>query len=263
MQINHDPFEYFDMQRKARFSNSSSGSRRSIPSIKRNPSFQEAQFTRELFPLGMPANTLNMPLFLKEEKPYEDIFEEDNFDRSTDCQFLSSCYSATHMESSNNYEMSNECSVNIDDMVGSNENSLNFNKTVSAVQEVEPVPVEAVKPVISREGIRQAHKTSSVTAGSKAPRRCKKSDSQVAYLNELYTRLGGKWDGKCRKEAMAKTGLSRIQIYKWFFDRQLQEKAKTQKSKQTGHAHSDASEDLSTSENGDSQSLFTVEKVNF
>ena len=32
-----------------------------------------------------------------------------------------------------------------------------------------------------------------------------------------------------RREAMAKTGLSRIQIYKWFFDMQLQQKPREKK----------------------------------
>ena len=44
------------------------------------------------------------------------------------------------------------------------------------------------------------------------------------YLRELFFRLNGEWDGKVRKEAMRKTGLSRIQIYKWFFDMKLQQK---------------------------------------
>lgn len=38
--------------------------------------------------------------------------------------------------------------------------------------------------------------------------------------------MGGEWDGKVRKEAMRKTGLSRIQVYKWFFDMKLQQKPK-------------------------------------
>lgn len=81
--------------------------------------------------------------------------------------------------------------------------------------------VPEAKPLISREGMRQSHKTVPAYRGSK---RTKKNPEQVAYLSDLYERLGGKWDGKVRKDAMAKTGLSRIQIYKWFFDRQLQDK---------------------------------------
>jgi G:T-mismatch repair DNA endonuclease (very short patch repair protein) len=53
-------------------------------------------------------------------------------------------------------------------------------------------------------------------------RRKKKTAEQVEYLKELYYRLDGMWDGKVRKEAMRRTGLSRIQIYKWFFDMKLQ-----------------------------------------
>ena len=48
-------------------------------------------------------------------------------------------------------------------------------------------------------------------------------------MRELFDSLGGEWDGKCRKEAMAKTGLSRIQIYKWFFDMKLTTKPKERK----------------------------------
>ena len=61
--------------------------------------------------------------------------------------------------------------------------------------------------------------------------RRKKTPEQVAYLMELFERLGGEWDGKVRKEAMRKTGLSRIQIYKWFFDMKLQKLPKQQKVK--------------------------------
>ena len=49
-------------------------------------------------------------------------------------------------------------------------------------------------------------------------RRRKKTDDQVKYLRILFNQLGGRWDGQMRKEAMQKTGLSRIQIYNWFFD---------------------------------------------
>ena len=35
----------------------------------------------------------------------------------------------------------------------------------------------------------------------------------------------GKLNRKVRKEAMTKTGLAWIQIYKWFFDRQLKKSA--------------------------------------
>ncbi len=61
--------------------------------------------------------------------------------------------------------------------------------------------------------------------------RKKKTPEQVSYLLELFQRLNGEWDGKVRKEAMRKTGLSRIQIYKWFFDMKLQQKPKQQKVK--------------------------------
>ena len=53
-------------------------------------------------------------------------------------------------------------------------------------------------------------------------KRKKKTADQVEYLRSLFFKLGGEWSGKVRKEAMQKTGLSRIQIYKWFFDMKLQ-----------------------------------------
>jgi hypothetical protein len=37
----------------------------------------------------------------------------------------------------------------------------------------------------------------------------------------LYIKTKGKCDRKYRKEAIAATGLSWLQIYKWFFDKQL------------------------------------------
>lgn len=60
-------------------------------------------------------------------------------------------------------------------------------------------------------------------------RRRKKTENQVAYLRQLFNQLGGKWDGKVRKEAMQKTGLSRIQIYKWFFDMKMHQQPKEKK----------------------------------
>ena len=41
-------------------------------------------------------------------------------------------------------------------------------------------------------------------------KRKKKTSSQVEYLKNLFHKLGGEWNGKVRKEAMQKTGLSRI-----------------------------------------------------
>lgn len=281
MQINHDPFSYLDMPRHTRFSNESSGSRRSIPSIRRQPSFKESQVTMELFPLApaVGANGLHEPfdLCLKDEKPFVDIFESEarDEDHSTNDVLQQSSYAASLYDNSqpNVFEMTSEGSLNVEEMIGSNENSyaaaavVACKPAVSLFEEMEAVPVQSVRPLVSREGLRQAHKTSSVSLASRVSKRCKKSAGQVEFLNELYGRLGGKWDGKCRKEAMARTGLSRIQIYKWFFDRQLQEKAKTKDDSATPvadySASSDASETRSTSENGDSQPLFVVEKVNY
>ena len=51
--------------------------------------------------------------------------------------------------------------------------------------------------------------------------RIRKSEDQVRYLQRLYWKTKGKCDRKYRKEAMAATGLSWLQIYKWFFDKNL------------------------------------------
>ena len=121
--------------------------------------------------------------------------------------------------------------------------------------------IPEIKPVISREGLRRNHKTPSATQGV---RRRKKTNGQVEYLTKLYDRLGGKWDGRVRKEAMQATGLSRIQIYKWFFDRQLQEKSKSQKTRSRSNSFEESSEIQesvsSNADNGDSQPIFMVEK---
>lgn len=86
---------------------------------------------------------------------------------------------------------------------------------------LQPMPVSVDTPVISREGLRK--QKTHVSAARSGPKRKKKTETQVAYLRKLYHRLNGKWDGRVRKEAMQATGLSRIQIYKWFFDMQLQQ----------------------------------------
>lgn len=82
---------------------------------------------------------------------------------------------------------------------------------------------------VSREGKRKQRVSAPATMIKHNMRRKKKTVEQVEYLRELFDRLGGEWDGKVRKEAMAKTGLSRIQIYKWFFDMKLQQKPKEKK----------------------------------
>ena len=75
--------------------------------------------------------------------------------------------------------------------------------------------------LVSREGKRKQKVSQTATMLKHNVRRKKKTNSQVEYLKLLFHKLGGEWDGKIRKEAMQKTGLSRIQIYKWFFDMKL------------------------------------------
>ena len=77
------------------------------------------------------------------------------------------------------------------------------------------------QPVISREGRRKNKPNSPASMIQHNVKRTKKTNDQVEYLRQLFDKLGGRWDGKVRKEAMQKTGLSRIQIYKWFFDMKL------------------------------------------
>ena len=112
--------------------------------------------------------------------------------------------------------------------------------------------------------------TSSKTSATS--RRKKKTESQVTYLNGLYHRLNGVWDGSVRKEAMAATGLSRIQIYKWFFDRSMQDKSKKKSSKSTDSTNEETvnssadidSDNEESSVRGDeisNQPIFIIEKV--
>ena len=71
--------------------------------------------------------------------------------------------------------------------------------------------------------MRKSKKTTTCIASGSYRQR--KSDDQVKILADLYQKHNGKLNRKVRKEAMAKTGLAWIQIYKWFFDRQLKKNA--------------------------------------
>ena len=83
--------------------------------------------------------------------------------------------------------------------------------------------MDYTQPKISREGMRKQKKSNACLAQSSYRQR--KSDEQVKILADLYQKHNGKLNRKVRKEAMAKTGLAWIQIYKWFFDRQLKKSA--------------------------------------
>ena len=52
------------------------------------------------------------------------------------------------------------------------------------------------------------------------PNRRKKDEDQIRYLQRLFIKTGGVCDRRYRKEAMKATGLTWLQIYKWFFDKQ-------------------------------------------
>ena len=179
-------------------------------------------------------STAYEPIVLKDESTFEKLFDEEHQEienNSTDYPVSSSFenYNASGAASS-----SNECSISINqfetlsnfniednfniDQVITNETNLSP-AALAPLEDERETKVQNIKPVVSREGLRQAGKKSSAQSGG--VRRRKKTANQVEYLTTLYKRLGGKWDGKVRKEAMAATGLSRIQIYKWFFDRQL------------------------------------------
>ena len=101
--------------------------------------------------------------------------------------------------------------------------------SVIASNESSTVEEVATPVVISREGKRKQRVSAAASMIQHNVRRRKKTASQVDYLRTLFHKLGGKWNGQVRREAMQKTGLSRIQIYKWFFDMQLQQKPKEKK----------------------------------
>lgn len=128
---------------------------------------------------------------------------------------------------------------------------------------LEPLPHKAAL-LVSREGQRKQKASASAATHSNTKRK-KKTAAQVAYLRKLYHELNGKWDGKVRKEAMQQTGLSRIQIYKWFFDMQLQQKPKERRvspQEQISYPPSAlqpvSSEELTT---GCPRPIFRIEKV--
>jgi len=78
---------------------------------------------------------------------------------------------------------------------------------------------------VSREGLRRMRKTGSCLSSKGNSYRQRKTDDQVKILTDLYQKHNGKLNRKVRKEAMSQTGLAWIQIYKWFFDRQLKKSA--------------------------------------
>ena len=177
---------------------------------------------------------------LKDESKYQNLFDEsddehDNEDTQNSSEYnplACSGKSAVSYHTESVYESSvcfnaydnssnSEDSINVDCIL-SNDLTQSFAMPFIVEKDVQFSSIPEIKPIISREGVRKTHKTPSVSGGA---RRTKKTDEQVIYLTKLYKRLGGKWDGRMRKEAMMATGLSRIQIYKWFFDRKLQEKA--------------------------------------
>jgi hypothetical protein len=217
---------------------------------------------------------------LKDESKYPNLFDESDDDDNEDTQNSSeynplaqSHKSAVSYHTESMYESSvyfnaydnssnSEDSINVDCIL-SNDLTQSFAMPFIVEKDVQFCSIPEIKPIISREGVRKTHKTASVASGA---RRTKKTDDQVIYLTKLYKRLGGKWDGRMRKEAMTATGLSRIQIYKWFFDRKLQEKSlKTKSKSQSGDSMEDTSdvEDCDSTEldNSQSQQLFTVEKI--
>ena len=96
----------------------------------------------------------------------------------------------------------------------------------SALLSMHPCPSSCEHEDSSTASKHRPKPNSPATMISHRVKRRKKTAEQIEYLRELYFRLGGEWDGKVRKEAMRKTGLSRIQVYKWFFDMKLQQQPK-------------------------------------
>lgn len=202
------------------------------------------------------------PICLKDESKFEKLFDdcwEDDSLPTADCDRKGSMVmsftsgpnfgNSSLLDSSFHYlEQPEEETINVDDVLNHENSSpttqtiFDDNEMVSYYSGEATSSVPEIKPIISREGLRKARKTPCATKAklNSGPRRNKKTDEQVEYLTQLYVRLGGKWDGSCRKEAIAATGLSRIQIYKWFFDRQLQEKAKLKASRSRASSFDDS-----------------------
>ena len=87
------------------------------------------------------------------------------------------------------------------------------------IELLEPITTTAVQtststmsPKVSREGLRKQkiHKSLTATMINRTIHRKKKTAEQLEYLNNLYKKLNGNWDGKVKREAMRKTGLSRM-----------------------------------------------------
>ena len=70
--------------------------------------------------------------------------------------------------------------------------------------------MELAKPFSTKDGKRKQKRSAAAQMITHRVCRRKKSEEQVRYLRNLFFQLGGEWDGKVRKEAMIKTGLSRI-----------------------------------------------------
>ena len=83
-------------------------------------------------------------------------------------------------------------------------------ESLSTVQPQEEEEESGHEVTVSREGKRKRRVSQAASMIKHHVRRRKKTEDQVAYLRTLFNQLGGKWDGKVRKEAMQKTGLSRI-----------------------------------------------------
>ena len=105
-----------------------------------------------------------------------------------------------------------------------NSNEMSFAEPITENYE-EPTLEKSSDSKISRAGLRKMRPHYSAYANKNSSYRQRKSDDQVKILTDLYQKHKGKLNRKVRKEAMAQTGLAWIQIYKWFFDRQLKKSA--------------------------------------
>jgi len=74
----------------------------------------------------------------------------------------------------------------------------------------------------SRKGLRKLNYVNhNKTKMSNANNRRRKTDSQVSILVRIFDKYDGKLTKDLKEEAIRKTGLAWIQIYKWFFDHKV------------------------------------------
>ena len=77
---------------------------------------------------------------------------------------------------------------------------------------------------LSRDGRRKQHGTKNISTYARFEgtyNRRRKTDDQVSVLLRIFDKYDGKVTKDLKEEAVRKTGLAWIQIYKWFFDHKV------------------------------------------